>query len=212
MTRTRMDIGILGAGTMGAALAVRLARSGHEVLVGTRDPRKDWPYPHISLGSYQAAAEFGDLTILALPWPVGLEVLGCITLRVGQILVDVSNPETPDGRGLLLAHHNSGAEEIARAAPQARIIKAFSHFYAELLHEDTAFDDEAPSVIYCGDDVEAKECVGSMIASCGLDAVDAGGLTMARYLEPFAMLTVGLVRDQGWGPTGVAWRLMRRRG
>lgn len=205
-----MDIGILGAGTMGAALAARLTRSGHSVLVGTRDVGKDWALPDVPLGTYQAVADFGDLVILALPWPIGLKVLGEITLPDRRILVDVSNPEAPDGRSLALGHHTSGAEEIARVVPQCRVVKAFSHFYAELLHEDPAFEGGAPSVIYCGDDAEGKECADRMIDSCGLDAVDAGGLEMARYLEPFAMLTVRLVRDQGWGPTGVAWRLMRR--
>lgn len=206
-----MEVGVLGGGTMGTALANRLAAAGHDVLVGSRNVRKEWPYSHLRLGSYEAAATFGDLAILALPWPVGLEVLSRITFAPGRILVDVSNPETLDGRGLALGFSTSGAEEIAGAAPQARVVKAFSHFYAELLQEDHAFDGGAPTVMYCGDDAQAKQCVSRMIVSCGLDAVDAGALAMARYLEPFAMLTVGLVRDQGWGPTGVAWRLMRQR-
>jgi predicted dinucleotide-binding enzyme len=125
--------------------------------------------------------------------------------------MDVSNPETPDGQGLCLGLTTSGAEELARAARGARVVKAFSHYYAELLHEDVAFDGGLPSVLYCRDDADAKDRVRHLIASCGLDPVDAGDLTVARYLEPLAMLTVALVRQQGWGPTGVAWRLMRRR-
>lgn len=205
-TRTReheLKIGILGSGTMGCALSARLIRGGHDVRVGARLPTG-------SQVSYAAAVAHGDVVFLALPWPHGVELVRRLGPFEDRILVDVSNPETKDGRGLLLGHDNSGAECIAASADGAHVVKAFSHFYAELLHDDVAFDGGAASVLYCGDDAKAKDTVRRIIASCGLDPIDAGGLGNARYLEPMAMLTVQLVRAQGWGPTGVAWRLMRR--
>jgi hypothetical protein len=206
-----MQIGIVGAGTMGTALAGRLCAAGHHVVVGTRSPDKAWSLAGVARVSLEVALQFGDLSILALPWPAGLELIRNAVVPADRILLDVSNPETADGRGLGLGWSTSGAEELARAAPAARVIKGFSHFYAELLEQEVTFDGGTPSVLYCGDDADAKAVVRSLIASCGLDPVDAGALAAARYLEPLAMLTVGLVREQGWGPTGVAWRLMRRR-
>jgi predicted dinucleotide-binding enzyme len=59
------------------------------------------------------------------------------------------------------------------------------------------------------DDDEANATVRKIIAGCKFDPVYAGGLMNARYLEPFAMLMVQRVRTQGWGPTGIARRMMR---
>lgn len=205
-----MKIGILGAGTMGSALAARFAKANHEVLLGARDPGSKPPIPGVRYGSYGDAAVFGDMVFLALVWPHALDVMGQLNCISDKVFVDVSNPEAPVGYELMIGHKTSGAEELARFAKGAHVLKAFSHFYAELLHCDVTFDGGSPSVLYCGDDLKAKELLRQLIESCGFDPVDAGGLANARYLEPLAMLTVQLVRVEGWGPTGIAWRLMRR--
>ncbi len=187
---------------MGSAVASRLTRSGHDVVVGTRDSR--------GRVSYQEAVDHGEIIFLTIPWPHGLAAVGNIHSFGNRVLVDVSNPETPDGRGLVIGHTNSGAEEIAAAAKEARVIKALNHIYAELLLNDVSFDGGIPSVLYCGDDAEAKNLVRQLIASCGFDPIDVGILENARYLEPLAMLTVQLVRVQNWGPTEIALRAMRK--
>jgi predicted dinucleotide-binding enzyme len=183
---------------MGTALANRLRTAGHRVVVGARS----------GATSYESAIRSSEMAFLAVLWPYGLDVVSSIRSFANSVLVDVTNPEDDSGRGLTIGHDTSGAEEIARSAKDARVVKAFNHFYAELLTDSPAFAD-VPSVPYCGDDADAKLRVRDVITSCGLDAIDAGPLRVARYLEPFAMLTVQLVREQGWGPRGVAWRLMR---
>lgn len=196
-----MNIGILGSGTMGSALARRLG-AHHEVVIGSRrGPAR-----------YEDAARKSDMVFLAIPWPHGLEVIQELgNVLQGRILVDVSNPETEDGRQLVLGHTISGAETIARLIPNTHVIKAFSHFYAELLAGgNVRFDGGIPSVLFCGDDAPSKALLRELITRSGFDPVDAGPLHIARYLEPFAMLTVQLVREQGFGPTGMAWRVMRR--
>jgi predicted dinucleotide-binding enzyme len=194
-----MRIAVLGVGVMGGALAARFRDAGHDVVVGARE----------SAMSYADAIRPSEVVFLAVGWPYGLSVVERAGSFGGRTLVDVSNPEDASGRALVLGHDTSGAEEIARVAKDARVVKAFNHFYAELLTDPPRFDGGAPSIPYCGDDADAKLRVRDIITSCGLDAVDAGPLRVARYLEPFAMLTVQLVREQGWGPRGVAWRLMR---
>jgi predicted dinucleotide-binding enzyme len=185
---------------MGRALAERFSRDGHDVIAGSRSGDV----------SYADAVTASELIFLALPWPHGLPVVEGLDFG-GRVLVDVSNPESEDGRGLVLGHSTSGAEVIAAAAKNARVLKAFNYFYAELLTERPEFDGGLPSVPFCGNDADAKSAFSALLASCGFDPIDAGPLTVARWLEPFAMLTVQLVREQGWGPTGVAWRLMRQR-
>ena len=197
-----MNIGILGSGVMGNALARKLSASGHDVVIGSRH----------GTHTYLHAVHHGEVIFLAIPWPFGLQAIEELAGSLdGKILVDVSNPETEDGRGLVLGHTTSGAETIAAVVPNTKMVKAFSHFYAELLVEDVTFDGGIPSVLFCGDDAAAKDVVRELIAGCGFDPVDAGPLVNARYLEPFAILTVQLVREQGWGPTGMAWRVMRSR-
>ena len=149
-----------------------------------------------------------DLVALAVPWPHCLGVIAATRPLRGKILIDCTNPETPDGRALEIGHTTSGAEQIARIAPEAYVVKAFNALYAEILDGDTRFE-ATPSVLFCGDDPRARDCVAGVIASCGFDPVDAGPLVNARHLEPLAILTVQLVRVQGWGPTGMAWRIAR---
>lgn len=197
-----MKIAILGSGSMGSAVASRLKRAGHDVVIGTRDARSGY--------TYEAAIQNAEIVFLTLPWPRSLEAVQNMPSFGNRVLVDVSNPETADGRGLSIGHTRSGAEEIAAAANDARVVKSLNHIYAEVLEQNVSFDGGVPSVFYCGDDAEAKRLVGQVIASCGFDAVDAGPLVNARYLEPLAMLTVQLVRVQNWGPTGIAFRMMRK--
>jgi predicted dinucleotide-binding enzyme len=196
---------------MGAALATGLSRAGHDVLVGSRAPTEAARRLDRSCDSYAAAASFGPVAFLAVPWPHGLTLVRELPNAGSRVLVDVTNPESEDGRWLVLGHLTSGAEQIAAAAPGHRVVKAFNHVYAELLQGAGGFDGGAASVLYCGDDRDAKRQVRALIEGCGMDPVDAGPLAQARYLEPLAMLTVQLVREQGWGPTGIAWRVMRRR-
>jgi 8-hydroxy-5-deazaflavin:NADPH oxidoreductase len=204
-----MKIGNLGSGTMGSALSARFAQASHEVHLGSRRPGANLPVPGVHHCSDDDAAEHGELVFVALPWPHGLEVAGRLERIADKIIVDVSNPEALVGYELLIGHTTSGAEELARVTKGARVVKAFSHFYAELLYLATPFDGTKPSILYCGDDRDAKALVRRLIESCNLDPVDAGGLACARYLEPLAMLTVHLDRVQAWGPTGIAWKLMR---
>jgi predicted dinucleotide-binding enzyme len=87
-------------------------------------------------------------------------------------------------------------------------VKAFNHVYAELLVEPAPLPSN-PSVLFCGDDASAKQTVRTMIESCGLDAVDVGELSSARFLEPMAMLTVRMVRVLGNAPNAIAWKVLR---
>lgn len=193
-----MRIAILGTGVMGSALAARLTRSGHDVISASR---KD--------NGYRDAVAASELAFLAVTWPHSLDAVRRAGDFGGRVLVDVSNPETTEGIGLEIGHSTSGAEEIARQAGGARVVKAFSHVYAEVLRDTPPFDGDVPSVLYCGDDDAAKAIVRRIIESCGFDGVDAGPLCVARFLEPFAMLTVQLVRGQGLRPAGAVWKLMR---
>ncbi len=208
-----MRIGIIGTGTLGSAIGGLCARHGHEVMFGARDPAKAHAMAaamRAESGSYSQAIAASELSFFCIPWehaPAALDRLGD---TAGRIIVDCSNPETPDGRSLDIGFHESGAERIAAALPGSRVLKAFNHVYAEWLADEALLQRHAPTVMYCGDDADAKLSLARLLESCGLDGLDSGPLRNARYLEPVAMLMVHLVREQGWGPTGIALRFTRQ--
>lgn len=211
----RPRLGILGTGTMGSALGSLWTRHGYPVVFGSRSPEKAAAVaaaagPTAAGGTYRDAAAHGDVLILATLWEHTEEVLRQAGPLAGKVLLDCSNPEGPDGHTLMVGHTDSGAEHVARWAAGARVVKAFNHVYAEIVNTSPVFGAEAASVLYCGDDPEAKAAVARMGADCGFDMVDAGPLVNARLLEPAAALMVQLVRVMGLGPGNVALKLLRR--
>lgn len=205
-TEEDVKIAILGTGRMGLALAAAFTAAGHEVVLGSRTEERGMTAAATlggaaTGGTYVTAASDADVVALALTWPDLLEVVAGLPLR-GKILVDCSNPETPDGRGLAVGFSTSGAEEIALRAPGAVVVKAFNHVYAEVLDDPAARN--GSSVLVCGDDAATKAKVAGLIRDVGFSPADAGPLASARYLEPLAMLMVQLVRVQGWEPARTA--------
>ena len=194
-----MRIAVIGAGGIGTALCSLFKRHEHEVFVGSRSGPM----------SYREAALAAEIVFFCIPWEHHGAAVAALGDIGGRVLVDVSNPESLDGRALALGHSTSGAETIAAEIPSARVVKAFNYVYAELLADPAAPARVAPSIFYCGDDGDAKQKVRALIESCSLDAIDCGSLLNARYLEPLAMLMVQLVRQQGWPPDGVAMRLAK---
>lgn len=117
-----------------------------------------------------------------------------------KVVLSCVNPETDDSP-LAVGHTSSAAEEIARMIPGARVVEAFNGTYAEAI--DLAPRPTSQTVMYCGDDALARQLVASVIRRLGFDALDAGPLRNARYLEPLAALVVHLVRKAGYGPMGI---------
>ena len=210
-----MRIGILGTGTMGRALARMFARAGHDICIGSRSAERAEAVARelegIDGGSYADAATHGEVIAIALTWaqvPAALDATGPLSDR---IVLDCSNPESEDGRSLVVGLEDSGAESIARAAPGARLVKALNHVYAEVLDAGPCFDGRPATAFLCGDHREANLVIGALLGQCGFAVVDAGPLRVARFLEPAAMLMVSLVRAQGYGASEVALGLLRRR-
>jgi 8-hydroxy-5-deazaflavin:NADPH oxidoreductase len=73
---------------------------------------------------------------------------------------------------------------------------------------DASFNGEKATVFYCGDDSEAKTIVAGLLEETAVEAIDIGGLSTARYLEPAMMLLIQLAYMQQMGQ--VAFKLLRR--
>ena len=210
-----MKIAVIGKGNVGATLGGRWAHTGHEVVFGVRDPQDDKVIgllhairSNARAATVPAAAASAEVVVLATPWDAAQEAVLNMEDLTGKILVDCTNPLRPDLGGLTIGHTTSAAERIAGWAPGARVVKAFNCTGSGNMAKP-AYREGALSMFLCGDDAEAKSTVGRLAADIGFEAVDAGPLASARYLEPLAMLWIHLAYAQRMGPD-IGFRLMRR--
>lgn len=200
-----MKIGIIGAGNLGTGLAKQLIKKSHEVMLSFSRDREKLQNDATSLGAEAGtvaeAGAFGDVAILAAPWLATPEALKQAGQSIsGKILWDCTNALRSDMSGLLIGTTTSGGEEVAKMAPQARVVKAIPPF-AELLRSQSVLVEQTRSTVFlCSDDQEARSAVASLVRDIGADPVDAGALAMARYTEPAGMLLVQLAYFQGFGP------------
>ena len=196
-----MNIVIVGAGNVGRALGSGWVRSGHKVTFAVRDPGKpelsELKQRGASVILLTGAAAAGDAIVLSVPWPAVDASIKAIGSTVGKVVVDATNPLTADF-SLAVGHDDSAGETVARRAPGARVVKAFN---------TTGFNNMANSsysggklaMMVAGDDAEAKKLVMALASDLGFDAIDAGPLSMSRYLEPMAMVWIKLAIAQKMG-------------
>ena len=208
-----MKIGIIGTGQIGTAVGTQWTKATHQVMFGSRSPEKALALAremgtHACGGSYAEAARFGDVLLLAVPYAAAEETLGLMGALAGKVLIDATNP-IGAGMALTIGFSTSAAEEIARLAPGARVVKAFNAIFASVIQEGGHFGDQRAAGFYCGDDAEAKQLTAALVRDCGFEPVDAGPLAHARYLEPMAALIVALGYGQGMG-NRMALTLLKR--
>jgi hypothetical protein len=203
-----MRIGILGTGMVGQALAAKLAEGGYEVVVGTRDPAatlaRDEPdgygnppfrvwhqqHPDVKLGSFADAAAHSELVVNATAGAASVDALrlaGEANLD-GKVLVDIANA-LDFSRGmppsLLVTNTDSLGEQIQRALPAVRVVKALNTMNALLMANPRQLADGDHTVFVCGDDPQAKALVTRLLTE-GFgwrDVIDLGDLTAARATE-----------------------------
>jgi 8-hydroxy-5-deazaflavin:NADPH oxidoreductase len=148
--------------------------------------------------------------LLAVPYSKVLQLIdGVAPLLKGKILIDPTNALTSDYSSLLLGFDTSGAETIAAHAPGAKVVKAFNTIFAAVYAaRNPRLADHAVSVVYAGDDKDAKDHVRDLLQKMGFDPIDAGPLVSAREIEPLGMLNIKLGFQQGFG-TKIGFSLLR---
>jgi len=211
-----MRIGILGSGLMGGKLGTIFARAGHEVVFSYA--RSEEKLKRLAReakgkarhGTPREAAQEAGTVLLAVHWSRMDDVLRQAGDLSGKVVVTCSLPMNDDDTELVVAHTSSGAEELARKVPKARVVAAFNTVPSEVLFGvyESRRKASRPSLVYCGDDRRGKEVAGGLIRDVGFDAVDAGPLRIARYTEPFGLLIGQLAYDGKEGPE-LAYRFER---
>src|SRR5687768_11546481 len=160
-----MRIGILGSGLMGGKLGAIWARAGHEVVFSYA--RSDQKLKRLAReaqgnarsGSPAEAAREADALLLAVHWSRVDDVLRQAGDVSGKVILTCSLPMNDDDTALVVAHTSSGAEELAKRVPGARVVSAFGSVPSEVLFGvfESRGGTPRPSLVYCGDDADANE-------------------------------------------------------
>jgi len=211
-----MQIGILGSGLMGGKLGTVLARAGHDVVFSyarnkeklTRLAREAGAKARA--GTPAEAARDADAILLSVHWSRFDDVLDQAGNLAGKTILTCSLPMNEDNTALVVGNTSSGAEELAKKVPKAKIVSAFNTIPSEVIPGVFAArrKKSRPSLVYCGDDSPGKKIAAQLISDVGFDPVDAGPLRIARYLEPMALLMGQLAYEGKEGPE-LAYRFER---
>ena len=201
-----MKESILGTGKMGSAVGRRLASAGWEIVYGSRDPDankgKYSEFENISVTTYPDAASSSDLVLVAVPWAHTLDLLRALANQLGgKIIVDMTNPLSPDISYLVVGGDSSAAEQVSAWLPESMVVKAFNGITADNFPTPSASGEPA-QVFYCSDHDEAKQAARRLIEATGYVPKDCGALSNARYLEAMAMLWLQLAL---WEDKGSEW-------
>lgn len=202
-----MRVGIIGTGKVGQAIARGLSRTENEVRLGSRNPATII-VDGLTVEAQRAVAAWADVLILAVPFSAVTQTVQALDggLLDNKVLVDATNALSPS-RDLAIGVTTSGAEELAKLAPRAHVVKAFNTVFARNMSTGRLAG-EPLALFVAGDDAGAKEAVMRLGREIGFEPVDAGPLKAARYLEPMGVLSVSLAFGQKLGP-GIGYRLLR---
>ena len=193
-----MRLAIIGAGSVGATLGKAWQRRGHDVTYGVRNP-DDPKYGTLGadVTTNDRAAGDAEIVVLCTPWQSTRDAVSACGDLGGKVLIDCTNPLTPDFTALEVGHTTSGAEQVAQWAPSARVCKAMNQIGAPMM--DAPQLSGTPVMFVCGDDDAAKATTSSLVGELGFETADAGDLTLARLLEPFALVWIHMAVRRGFG-------------
>ena len=179
-------------------LATGFLEHGHDVMLGTSDRTKlaNWfmhnPRGHI--GSFDEAAQFGEVIVLAVKGSAAADVLRSAGAKnlMGKSVIDATNPiaDAPPVNGVLRFFtnlHESLMERLQREFPEAHLVKAFNSVgNARMVNPQ--FKAGKPTMFICGNNDQAKGIVARILDQLGWETADMGRAEAARAIEPLCML------------------------
>jgi NADPH-dependent F420 reductase len=210
-----MNIAIIGSGNVGGTLGTRWAQGGHTVAFASRNSASSEMAdlvkragPNARATSASEAAATSHVVLFATPWEATEIAIASAGDLTNKIVIDATNPLYSDLSGLSVGTTTSAAEKVQLLATGAKIVKAFNTIGYNIM-ADPKFGGDKAVMFYCGDHGDAKEVVKQLATELGFDALDAGPLTQARVLEPFALLWISLAYKAGFGRE-IAFKFLQR--
>lgn len=192
-------VAVLGSGIVGQVLADGFLKHGYSVMRATREPSKlaAWQSdagPKATVGTFAEAAKFGEVIVLAVKGTAAeqaVELAGHQALA-GKTVIDATNPiaDEPPVNGVLkffTGPNESLLERLARRAPDAHFVKAFSSV-GSVWMVNPDFGGVRPTMFICGDNAAAKKQVEGILDTFGWETEDMGSVEAARAIEPLCML------------------------
>lgn len=181
-------IAIIGKGHFGGALNEGLKRAGFETRTTGKGP------------AVRDTAAWGDVIIMAVPYAALDAAISEIGAALdGKTVIDVTNVLGPGGE-MALGFTTSGAEQLQKKAPSAKVVKAFNTVFAQNASAGKV-KGKTISCFVAGNDQAAKAQVLELAGAMGFDPVDAGPLQNARWLEAMGYFNIqlGYVVNRGLG-------------
>lgn len=219
-----MNIGILGTGAVGSRLTKLFSKANYKVLLGTRNAKTKDLVSELGASSampYASAIKGADIVVLSVPYSSVSGVLAEARDTLdGKVVIDCTNPLTPQWLPLELSEGKSAGENIQAMLPRSFVVKALNTIFADTMIRSAK--DSGPSAadhqnshglpeltcFVASDYPEAKAKVLSIVQDLGFSGLDAGRLDSARYLEAMAHLNIRLALELGGG-TNAGFRYHR---
>jgi predicted dinucleotide-binding enzyme len=222
----RSRIGILGTGGVGRTLGSGFVKLGHEVRMGARSADNtnaaEWAKENgsqASAGTFQAAAAFADMIVLATLGTATEEVIRSAQLNnfAAKVVLDTTNPlvlENGKPPALAFGHTDSLGERVQRLIPSAKVVKVFNTVcHGLMIHPK--FEDGRPDMFLAGNDPDAKQVASELCAAWGWGTADLGGIESSRLLEPMVIAWLQFGIQSGLslstsGTWGHAFKILRK--
>jgi hypothetical protein len=193
-----------GSGALGAALAMRWAKAGYAIVIGTRDPSRTGPVEAIRVAlpqasvralGYAEAAAAGDICVLTVPFAAHRATLEAVRAAAqGKILVDATAPLVPPKVGTVQLPPGGSAAKAAQdfLGAGVRVVSAFQDVAAHKLAQlGLAIDCD---VLVTGDDVDARDAVMALVEAVGLRGWHAGPIANSAAAEALTSVLIAINR------------------
>ncbi len=194
---TDLNVGVLGTGMVGEAIATRLVEVGYDVVMGSRDAANPKAVAWAErtggrAGTFADAAAHGPLLFNATPGGASLDVLRAAGDLAGKVLADISNDLTS-------AAVKPVAAGLQAAFPELKVVKTLNTVNCEIMVRPDLLS-QPHTMFVAGDDTDAKALVKGVLAKFGWperDVLDLGGIDKAFAMEQYLPLWLAL-----WGVKG----------
>jgi predicted dinucleotide-binding enzyme len=209
-TKNRRTITVVGTGNIGGALVRAWLLVGHDVRLAARDAAASDVRALAELGAkvlpVSGSADGAEVVVFAVPAGAVLDTARSLGSLEGKIVVDCTNA-IAKGFTLQYGHTTSWSEEISKALPGAKVVRSFNQQGAEVL-QNPLFSGVAATNFVASDFDDARRVTKELAIDVGLDAIEVGPLSSARYLEPLTLLWIAMAQTLGTREFGLS--LLRR--
>lgn len=195
---SKTKVAIIGLGKIGVAIATNLIKGNHSVILASRDLEKAKSVAN-QLGTLAVVKETSDaiidadVIIPAIYFNSLKEFFQTYSTELqGKIIVDVSNPIAPDGKGgfkKIIGEQDSAAKILSDLIPRSsKLIKAFGTLGAGSLKSAAFNEPEKKVLFYASDNTNSNQQIEELISSSGFEPYHVGGLEQAIRIEVFGDL------------------------